>query len=334
MKEEAAVYRPILKHAFQTAWFHRELWPLAAFAGLLGTGTIFNDLLTQAEKGLSLPKESAFEYFGLLQFIKVYFSYLLKADPTNAIGSFLLFAGVGILFLTIVIAAQHAILRTVHRASAKKAHIKATELVKEMRHPRFSHLILINLAFKLLIGNLLIATGLLIAELQINYVVADAFFGMIFAVTCIALAFTLNVIAMLSLIETTKHEEVTLFEALENAYKTFRAHPLVCLEMSAVLFGLNFLLTIGYVVTLILGAVPAILLFLTALKTGSTLLMSIGTSAVIFLFIVFSIAVAGFVTTFTYSAWMELSYKIARTKVVRPRLHLHGKRLLKHFAKS
>lgn len=333
MKAPQPLYRPILKKALDTAWFHRELWPVAAIAGIAGTGTVLNDLLSQGKNAFAFPEYSATEFFGFMHFLKLYFSYLVHADATNAVGSFLIFLGVVILGAVCVIGAQHVILRTIHRAANEKEHLSGKELIKEMRHPRFGRLLALNFFFKLMIANLLIAAGLLLRDLETSSVFWDAFFGLIFAMIAVSLTFSLNVMAVFSLITVTK-SDATLYEAVATAYKTLRSHPLVCLEMSTLLFGMNFLFTVAYISIIIFSAWPLLLLFTAALSAGSMALISFGTVLTVLLFLTFSIAFAGFVTTFTYSAWTELSYKILRAKKVHPRLHLHGKRLMEHFARA
>lgn len=332
MRVTPPLYRPIFQRALKTAWHHRELWPLAALAGLLGTGTILNDLLSQV-RSLLISKQTLGDVSGFFVFFKVYFSNLVQATPANAVISCLIFLTLTLLFVCALVTAQHVILRTVHRAAAKKTPLSGRALLKEVLHPRFARLLVLNTFFKVLLLNLLLTSGLLLSSLHTSTVVADAFFGLVFMVTVTLLALALNILCVLSLIAVTR-DNASATDALGEAWETLQAHPVVCLEMSILLFGLSFLFTAAYTSALLVSAVPFVWLFMTAFETGSVFILSVVSLFFALVLVTFTIAFGGFVTTFTYSAWTELAYKVMRGHKLSPRLHVHGKNLLAEFSRS
>ncbi len=330
MKPSAPLYRPLLSRALATAWFHRELWPLAAIAGLAGTGTVLNDVLTQANAALAFP-ETGDGAVGFVSFLQIYFSHLMVANPQNAVVSFFLFACIGLAAFLLIIGAQHTLLRALHRAAANKAPVPFQTLVTEAKHPRFIRMLVINVFFKLLIVNTLLVGTFLLQTFHVNAVVSDAVFAFIFACSIVMVVLFLNVLSVLTLIEATR-SDTGIVASMEKAWKTLNANPLVCIEMSAMLFAADLIFSLLYVVALVVLAVPFALLFAFAVSIGSLLAISIISLAFVVIGVTMTISTAGFITAFTFSAWTELSYKLAKTKAVSARVHEHAARLIAHFS--
>jgi hypothetical protein len=135
------------------------------------------------------------------------------------------------------------------------------------------------------------------------------------------------VLEVFSLIQVAKAND-GLVDAMQDGWKLFSDHKAVSLEMSAVLFGINFLITVAYVLGIVVIAVPFLFLFGLAISSGSLTAVSAVSLGLIVSFLTFTIGTAGFVTTFTLSAWTELVYKLSKAKSpVRARLHTHTARL-------
>lgn len=326
MKSDQPLYRPIILRALKTAWLHKELWPIAAVAGIAGTGTVLNDIITQGNGALAFP-ETGGGAFSFISFLQIYFGHLSVSTPQTAIASFFLFAFVLSSVVLLVTTAQHVILRAIHRATQEKKPISARELIREAEHPRLIRLFVINLFFKLLIVNSLLVGTLLLHTLNTTAVLSDAIFGLIFAFTVVAIVFALNVLEVFSLIYVAKADD-GLVDAMRDAWDLFAEHKAVSLEMSAVLFGINFLVTAAYLLGVVVLSVPFLFLFGLAIATGSLGAISAISIALVITFVTASIATLGFITTFTLSAWTELVYKLGKAKSpVRARLHTHGARL-------
>ena len=326
MKSDQPLYRPIILRALKTAWLHKELWPIAAIAGIAGTGTVLNDILTQGNGALAFP-ETGGGAFSFISFLQIYFGYLVAATPQTAMASFFLFSLVVCFIVWVITTAQHVILRAIHRATQLKKRLSFRELLTEAERPRIIRLFVINIFFKLLIVNSLLVGSLLLHGLNTSTVIADAFFGFIFAFLIVAVVFALNVLEVFSLIQVAKAND-GIVDAIQDAWKMFSNHKAVSLEMSAVLFGINFLMTVGYILGIVIISVPFLFLFGLAIGSGSLTAVSAVSLSLVVTFITVTIAMAGFVTTFTLSAWTELVYKLSKAKSpVHARLHKHGARL-------
>lgn len=329
MLRHVPVYRPILKQALATAWTHRELWPIAAVAGLAGTGAVLNDLLNEAKFAVSVPAGSFSEACRNLPLLQVYKEQIMLASPGQITLGTLIVAAVIVLVLLAITACQQIILRVIHRAASKKAPVTWTELRHELLHPRLFRFLGLDLFLKLIVINLMIATTMLLSYLSVSTVISDAFFGLVFAVLVFCLALGLNIVVMLALIGVAK-KDLGMGAALLYGWQLFRKHTWICLEMAALLFAANFLISAIYNGTILVLGIPAAYTFLAALETGSFALY-LGLMALITLVVAaVTLGFAGFATTFTYAAWIGLAEHLDK-KVVTSRIVVHTKRFFQTF---
>ncbi len=329
MKAHTPVYRPILKHAFTTAWQHRELWPVAAVAGLAGTGAVINDVIQHAKVAAALPSSTFLDLFGNLNILKTYQDNLFLATPQHitaiTIGIFVIFC----LLALVVAAAQQIILRTVHRAATKKARISWREMMKELVHPRLFRFLTLDIFLKLMITNLMIASTVLVGNLRTTTIIADAFFGAVFSAAALSLALTFNVVIMLALINVARRD-YSVSDAVLHGWQLYRQHPLICLEMSLLLFAVNFIISAAYDGALLVLGVPALHSFANAVESGSFMQFMIISALASLVVATVTIAFAGFATTFTYASWTALAEHLDKKKVI-PRITVHSKRFLDHI---
>ncbi|MFZ2681798.1 MAG: hypothetical protein WAZ14_01765 [Patescibacteria group bacterium] len=326
MKVHIPIYRPILKHALDTAWIHRELWPIAAIAGLAGTGSVINDVLNQAKLVSSIPDSSFNQIFGNLHVLGVYRDNLLSASAGQITVATLGILGLSLVLAVTIASCQQLMLGVAHAALKSKKHLTLRDLASEFKPKKVLRFLQLDLILKLLVANITIGTTLLVASLNVGHVISDAVFGVIFTSFAIALALTINILIMVALVSVTKHNS-TMSEALFSAWKLLRRYPAVCLEMTAVLFAVNFTMSAAYSGVILLLGVPAVLGFTAALNTGSLLLYLLVLTASILIAVTVTLAFAGFTTTFTYSAWTALVEQLSK-KSITPRSVVHTKRLL------
>lgn len=329
MLKHTPVYRPILKHALETAWTHRELWPLAAVAGLAGTGAVINDILNQAKLAVSIPTGNFSDAWHNSAALNAYKDQIILASPGQiTLGTILLCLVAGLVLLAVA-ACQQIMLRVAHRAATKQAPITWKEVRRELLHPRLLRFLSLDLFLKLVVFNLMIATTILLSSLDIGAVVSDAFFGVIFSVLVFTLALSLNIIVMLALIGVAR-KDLSFANSLTYSFKLFRKHAWICLEMAGLLFAINFLISAAYNGTILVLGIPAAYSFLAALETGSSIVYFSLMAIVALLVATVTLAFAGFATTFTYSAWTALAEHLDK-KSLAPRAVVHTKRFFQTF---
>ena len=325
MPRHIPVYRPILLHSLKTAWHHRELWPIAAIAGVAGTGAVVNDLLRQAKIATTIPALMTWLDTQRTYVLESYQSQILIATPTQAVlmSLILIFSVIAIVLL--VVACQQILLRVVHRAATKKKALRFGELRKEILHPRIFRFVTLDLLLKVLVSNIMLGSALLLSFLNSSTILADAVFGTIFSAMAISLALTLNVIIMLALIGVARGND-SVIDSIIFAWRMYRANPLICLEMSALLFAINFVISVLFDGLIVIIGAPAVLAF-AAVLSGGSFASFVALTVVIVLIVMFvTIATAGFATTFTYAAWTALAEYLTKRKVT-PRMLAHSQRM-------
>jgi hypothetical protein len=327
MSKHVPIYRPIFKQALHTAWKHRELWPIAAVAGLAGTGVVINDLLNQAKLATALPTTGLRGLIANQQFFTSAWEQIYQVSLSSLTLSIVLSLLATIAIIYLVIACQQVMLRVVHTAMKRKSHLHWPEIREAFVHPRTWRFFTLDVFVKLFVSNLMIAASTLLVFIRVNMTFFDGLFGTIFMATVVALALVVNILVMLALIGVTR-QDLSLAQALSYAWQTFKQHAAICLEMSVMLFGLNFLISTAYHGTLVIMGVPTVFTFIAALTTGSMVIYSVLVAIVAALFLTVTIAFAGFATTFTYATWVDLAERISK-KAVTPRVVSHTKQLMK-----
>ncbi len=301
----------MLWRALQTAWSHKELWPFALLAGLAGTGVVVNDLLQQAEVALT-PSINVANMLGgsFANFITSYAKLVISSGTTNIVIATLGFCGIIAGGTFLVVLSQQILLVAMHRAVHRKAKLTGRELLKTLHHHHFLRILGTDLLFHVAIFMVLGGGAALIRNLPTSVPAGGATAILLAAATLFA-AFVLNVVTMLTLIAVGE-EHVSITDALQEGTARFLRHPLVSCEVALLVFAANLVLTLGFLFGLTVLALPIGLLLAEALSQGS-LSMMIGISLVgTMLIVFFVVAMAGFMTTFTYAVWTLLAEYLDR----------------------
>lgn len=327
MSKHVPIYRPIFKQALGTAWKHRELWPIAAIAGIAGTGVVINDLLSQAKLATALPASGLRGLIANQKLVSLSWDQVFHVSLSNLTLSAVIALVVVVALLYVIIACQQVMLRVVHGAMKRSSHLHWPELKQAFLHPRTWRFFTLDLATKLFVTNLMIAASTLLILLRVNMNIFDGLFGVIFMTGVVTIALSVNILVMLALIGVTR-QDLSLGQALSYAWHTYTNNTAVCLEMSMMLFGINFLLSTAYQGTLVIMGIPTVFTFVAALTSGSWVLYSLLVAIVAALFLTITLAFAGFATTFTYATWVDLAERLSK-KTVTPRMIAHTKHLMK-----
>lgn len=302
-----SLYSGIFRRAWKTTWHHRELWPIAAVAGVLGSGSVFLEIIRQ---GNLLSWFAAIDWQQLAPWGDLFAATVndisLLHGPVWTLLMLSLFLGIGLVY-ALLVGAQHALLRTGHRAAHQKARFTFSELAFEIIHPRFGSMALINAASKILTILLLLIGGLQLQSLTITEPF-DVFFGGIYSVTIVGLCFVINTVAMLALTEIAEDHR-TLQHALAFAWKSFVRSPLVAIELAALQFGAQLLGSLVFLACI--GATTIVTNALIPLLVSTESLTLIAGAAIcgILIALTAAVAAAGALVTFTYAVWTEFAHQ-------------------------
>lgn len=327
MKSEPSVYRPIMLRSLKTAWAHKELWLFALIASLAGTGVVINDVLKQARILFAPTVET---YQGLLgnsiAFIINYVRNLLLAGDGYIIGTSFAVVFTFIAIAFIVATSQQLVLVAMHRAVRRKKQLPWRELLKGIHHLHAIRVLGINLVFRLSAFIVLTGSGLLLRNLVIAGNV-DILIALAFSALTLGVAFAMNIIAMFSLIGVAR-EELPFFQALREGMERLLRHPVISFEVSALLFAVNLVFSLCFLLGLAILAAPSALLFAEAISTNSLAAIIVVAVGSLVAFIAWTAASVGFATTFTYAVWTELIERLDKTSFT-PRIHAYSRKIVR-----
>lgn len=314
----------MLWRALCTAWNHAELWLFAVIAGLASTGVVVNDLLGQAHIALTPGARFGLEN-GTIVAIERYIGLLLASGTTSILTAALIFCAllsVGALAITVC---QQILIVALHRAVHKKKRLGLRALVSTLHHHHFLRILGVDLLFHVLIFLTLSGGGMLLRTLPLAFPAGGAL-AILLAAAILFAAFVLNIIAMLTLIAVGE-EHISILRGLQEGVARFLRHPLVACETALILFAANLLLSLGLLFGLVLIALPIGLLFAEAFAQASLGMVAAITVFGTLLVLGFTLAAAGFMTTFTYATWTMLVEYLNRSPFS-SRFHAHSTRLL------
>lgn len=326
-------FRPMLGNVVAHAWYHRELWPFAAVAGLAGIGAGINDVLTQARLASTLPGTDPLTSLASMSFIRSMLESFVLQGPGAVALTTLLLCFLAFLGAFVISWCQHLILRAMHNALTKTAPLSFHELMRATGNRHVVRILLINALVKILILNIILLSGILLATLTPLTNAFDAFFGIVFAVFSIMIAFGLNVWGMLGMILVVKKHE-RLGAALGGAWRMLKKHTLACLELSLLVFAITFSVTLLAIAGLIIIGSLSIPLFGIMVSQGTPLGFALVTFCTILLGTVFAVAAAGFCTLIIYGSWMTLAERFEKKgERLTSRISHHAKRTVSHMLK-
>ena len=330
-ERNSSFFRPLVGNAIAHAWYHRELWPIAAIAGLAGIGAGINDVLTQARLSSALPGTDPLTLIASVSFTRDILANIVLQGPRAVILTTVLTLLFGLLCALLLAWSQHIILRASHHAITQKNPLSLNELAKDASHPRIIRILTIDAFIKILILNVIIISGMLISGLHPTQFFFDALFGTIFSGFTIALAFALNIWGMLSLILVVK-KNMSVTTALGYALGTLKKHPVACIELSLLLFAATFAISLVAIVGLILIGSLSIPFFGIMISQGTLLGVSIVTFCTVLLGTTWAVAAAGFSTLVTYLSWTALTESLeSLKKSANSRSAVHAKRTIDHL---
>lgn len=324
-KNESPIYRPMLWRALQTAWEHKELWPFAVLAGLAGTGVVVNDLLQQAEIALT-PGIDIVNIIGgdFATFIRSYAGLILSSGTSHIIAATLGICAIILGGSFIVTLCQQLLLVAMHRSVHRKKRLTGRDLLRALHHHHFLRILGVDLLFHVGIFIVLGGGGALIRELPTN-IPAGGATAILLAAATLFVAFVLNVIAMLTLIAVGE-EHVSIIDGIQEGCARFMRHPLVACEVALLVFAANLALTLAFFFGLTVIALPTGFLFAEALaQTSLSIMIGIALFGT-FAAMVFTVCMAGFMTTFTYAVWTLLAEYLDRAPFA-SRFHHHTRRV-------
>ena len=245
-------YRAILKQAWKFSWKNRALWFLGFFASLVSFTVETRIMSRSLDQGAGISSLN-----NLMMFIK---TGIFSADAWKNVASlfrsnpgtmtiitivFLLVVAISLFFLWLAVSSQIGIIKAVANSEKagnnpdKKEKIKIKKLLKSSQK-KFWPVILFNILISLIVNLIFLLISLLLVVVIIkSQVFASIIYGLIFIIFIPASLF-LSFIAKYAIAYVVL-ENKKIIPALKNAWKLFCKNWLISIEMSIILFFINFI---------------------------------------------------------------------------------------------
>ncbi|MFH1712352.1 MAG: hypothetical protein ABH846_03920 [Patescibacteria group bacterium] len=308
------IYGQIFLKSLGITWKHPELWLIGAIAGLASTGASFNHLFKtflRVRPADQITFGTVRDILDGVPWLMEYGKNLLLLGPTRITMTIFFILILCVLVVIIMIGAQQIILWTVNKYGSSKKNISYKKIFSALNHWHFWRIFAVDALMYLttiilLCLAALALTPLLSDSLGLNFLVYIAVYAILLPV-----AFIINIIGMLTLVTIVRKNDGIL-ESFLHSYRIFKKHWLVAMETSLLLFLANGVGTILLILALLIYAIFISLLVLSSMSIGSVILMGVitffGTLGGLFIIIGFG----GFITSFNYSVWTQLTNRLER----------------------
>ena len=303
-RKEKTLYRGIMRGAWEISWHHKRLWVLGFFAALLGNGGAVDFIIKNAGRfDTRVPQLTEVSASAVLS--RIMHASGTPVQNVTAVIAALFFAALAIVGIVLAVSAVGGILIATNRiVLKKKMTIRDAFRAGAVR-------------FWPMLGVQLlgwIATGLLLAMTAGAVLSAGRTPGALatylvsFVLFC-ALALVVSVLtAIASAAVATK--DVSVREAFAEAWLLLGRHWLVCVEMIALLFAVNIVVTVGAFILLAVLAIPFFLLSAaTAIIGSATLLAAVSLLSAVALILVLALAGSA-LAVFMNAAWALLYLRL------------------------
>jgi len=310
-KKSTAIYRVLIREAWNITWTRKSLWIFGLFAGLISSGGAIEALLsgsrTIATTGTWLTRTWQVGLTG-------------STFPTQLIQSLLRFGTMKttavLIFLTLL-----GLFILVFGLTSQATLIRGTKSEKTSEHVLLK-LFVLNLLTKVLMGLLTVLATLPTILLLTQQSSFASFLFFIHFLLYIPAVLILHTIFLLAMIDVVLGNHPVL-HAIHHAVHIFKKHWLSTLEFACILFSIVLFVGILMVMSLALLSIPYTLLFTSSLLTGSLSLFLFINTFFAIIALLFILLCGSIIVTFQYSAW-RLFYARAVHRI-------HGNKTISKF---
>jgi hypothetical protein len=321
------LYKNIIRQAVSIAWKSKYLWFFGFFAAILGNGgeydffvrLLIGDTDPTVLPGLdALLQSQLFTGEGIVNAARFFAS-----DPISAIGATLILVMILLLIGFVVWLVNVSQIAVVDNAASVLSGGEEGGIKKglEVGMDKFWPVLSFNLILSVVTGVLFlfINWSLMLSINNANYLTGKILYSVLFLLT-IPILMSLSFIFKYSIAYIViKGQKFRV--SLNSGWALFSKNWLVSLEMAFVLFFVNIVSGLLFVLFSLMLATPVFLLVNLAISIKSLFAFWFVISVSITLFIAIFMAFAGILSSFQISAWttlfMELTGKGAVSKIVR-----------------
>ncbi|MBU4314802.1 hypothetical protein KJ673_00150 [Patescibacteria group bacterium] len=299
------LYEKIVSKSLSSTLAQKEWWVLAAIAGLVHTGAIFNMLLRTflyIQPANELTAENLKQLSPFFSWILSYANNLALLNTTHVVA----YAFIGILIFALIasfaLIAQFILLFIVSKGT-REIHWK--DIRKQLHHVHILRLFSVNAVMRILFTISIGLTTIILTFAVTDSLALDILQRIGIYAIVIPFTFFVQILGMIMLVQLVK-KGTSLGKVFHRAINILRSHWLTAFEFALVIFIINFLTSGALFIILMIIAIVAGIIFEITLSAGSYLLLSFVTFITMLICGALVLVYAGSITTFNYSAWTNL----------------------------
>lgn len=312
------LYRQILKQAWTIVWHNRFLWIFGFFAAILGTGGVFEALFKASERlsektpTISTVLSQIFQAENLKRYyetLKILFSKEEWIPFTISILITLGVLAVSLVFIWLAVISATSLIN----ASQKIFQGEGTTFGDEFRASKkylWPVLGLFVTAKIIILGLLLLISWPMIYPMESLLKIILIFIVFVGFITLSLIIYFITIYAAAYIILRGKR----FCSALKESINLFLNNWLISLEMAVLLFLINLLFGLAFILSVIIVGMPILLLvlifFLLKWSLGVSLILFLG----VLILSLFLIILGSFFTAFQYSCWTLLFVRLTSGK--------------------
>lgn len=321
------IYGGFLSKSWNTTWTHKQLWLIAAVAGLANTGAVFSRVmhrLWRIQPADQISFSTLRETFETVPWITGYVKNILTLGTTRIGITAVIILMIVCAVAYLVVAAQQIILHHANKSAKSKKYFTLDHLKKDLSHMHFARILATDLSVFVLLSILQLVVTLPLVLLLSNSLVLNAVVYVGLYLIVLPIGFILNAIGMLTLVNIVRRNQ-GIIDAVVHSWHTLLRHWLVIFELAVILYVINIAVTIALYALFAFISIPVALLTFAALASGPMWIM---------IFIAFSAGVttallaalmSGAMTMFNYSVWVHIANRLDRFAFISHTEHLAEK---------
>ncbi len=306
-------YRQTFIHSWQMVWRNKSLWGLGLLSALFAGSFGINNFLGQLANSIS--NNGQVVVFSLPNFNFLPLDISQSYFTLTILGMVMLAVLIVVIYIS-VISKTSLLIAMADYYQTKKC--PALVKIWNQSLPHFWKIFTLELGRKIAYFIILFIFGLIWVNtdsLQSGFGIIVSSLLLVVVILAALIVSSITVFASGYTIIDNRNLKI----ALQNGFKLFKKHFLVCLEVSILLLFIDFLLVAIIIAMLSVFFLPTALFSLIAVTAGSPLIAAIGVILSLVLTIVAVILIGAVYNTFYSAAWMYLF------------MEMHHNSILSHF---
>jgi hypothetical protein len=304
----------------------KEWWAIAAIAGLIHTGAVFNMLLrtflyiqpSDKINGNNLSQISPF-----FDWVLNWADNLTKFPTTHILIYIIVSLAIFVILVLLALIAQYILLFIVSKGTGD---VSWKQIRSKLHHLHILRLFSINAVMKISFTIIIGLISLILAQIAYHsdFYIREMLLRIALYTITIPILFFIQMFCMTALVQLVK-KETSIGKVIVRSINLLRNHWVTAFEIALILFIINFLTSGVLFISLMCIAIIGGFIFQITLSAGSYILLSFVTFATVIICGTLMLIYAGATTTFNFSVWTQMCTHLEKYSHFAALKHMIGK---------